>query len=707
MRISFFFLGFFSIFFFLKRAELLDTGQELFFPKELYQKINNFSNFQIGKWNNIIIKNEADAIKLCHELRENHNALISKIMCEPKLTEFSPLVQSWLTDQFANFSAPTKQEFTDSASMEVAKLSILMGPESQNILEFIRMDPLNHKDFLWSKLQGLMNENFHWKNGLLTHKTDGTIIIPFQLTFKPEEIKKTKEFEKILIRYNASLIGVHEGNLSNREAIENDLDSIGIISVLMIILFIGVVSFLKLFKLIKLMVPTALGICVSFFITWLVYGKVHGITLSFGTGIIGLAIDYGFHYVFSKDKKMAWKSNLYALLTTLAVFVIFFFSSIPLIRQMMFFSILGLVASYLFSRLLLADDHICVKMDFTLRKSKWHALMILAALVGIFHLVFFKIDTSIARFNFTPPHIKEAQSWFYSQVKTEKIFFKIYEKDSWNEIGNDFRRPKLRAIRSESIYSYIPSLTNQTEHLNSWIDFRSGLGKLPEVEQKIFAPFLEQLNEVSPKDVVNLKQPPEYLSHLATGDMVVNLWFAKGPEQEKALHDNVYGVESLVDIFINFTNLLTREIAIFMPITLIAIWLLLYFRYLSVKKSLICLVPFLFALGLYGLFHRYFNFPLSFMSLLGLFLIYGLSVDYGIFSTDYFTNQEQDLEHESSLNLSLLVNWISGLVGFIPLLWCKHPILSDLGLVLIVGMIGIFYATFFIVPALFLWRGKA
>jgi predicted RND superfamily exporter protein len=372
---------------------------------------------------------------------------------------------------------------------------------------------------------------------------------------------------------------------------------------------------------------------------------------------------------------------------------------------MMFFSILGLVASYLFSRMILIDDHISVKMDFTLRKSKWHAITILAALVGIFHLAFFKIDTSITRFNFTPPHIKNAQTWFYSQVKTEKIFFKIYEKDSWNEINNDFKKSKLRSIRAESIYSYIPSLTTQSENLASWISFRDSFPKMPEVEKKVFAPFLENLNEVNSKDVVDLKHPPEYLSHLATGDRVVNLWFAKGPEQEKALHDNVYGVESLVDIFMNFTTLLTREVTIFMPITLIAIWLLLFFRYMSVKKSLICLVPFLFSLGLYGLFHRYLHFPLSFMSLLGLFLIYGLSVDYGIFSTDYFTNAEKDIEHESSLNLSLLVNWISGIVGFLPLLWCKHPILSDLGLVLIVGMIGIFYATFFIVPALFLLRG--
>jgi predicted RND superfamily exporter protein len=434
-------------------------------------------------------------------------------------------------------------------------------------------------------------------------------------------------------------------------------------------------------------------------ITWLIYGRVHGITLSFGSGIIGLAIDYGFHYVFSKDKKMAWKSNLYALLTTLMVFVIFLFSSVPLIQQMMIFSIVGLVASYLFSRLLLVHDHIDVTLNLKIKQSQWHALSIVLALVGIFHLLFFKVDT-------TPPQIKSAQTWFYSQMKNEKMFFKVYEAKDLNEMEGDAKKTMGSGIRSEGIYSYIPMRAEQAKNAESWIRFKEKKIPFSENESRMFAPFEEGLEKLTLQSRINLQDPPAYLTHLAKSDKVISMWFSKDSTQEAIIKKEVSGVDSLMEIYLQFTSLLTQEISRFIPITLFGIFLLLMFRYLNVKKSLICLVPFAFSLGLYGILYRYFHFPLSFMSLLGLFLIYGLSVDYGIFSTDFFTHENRDHSEESSLNLSLLVNWVSGIVGFLPLLWCQHPILKDLGLVLVSGMLGIFYSTFFVIPALFKWGEK-
>lgn len=701
MKSSLFLLALFGLFAFIKRADLIDSGQELFFPKATYQKIHDFSSFQIAAWNNIVIKDSVQAHKLCRDLRDNHSEEISKIMCETELSEFAPLVESYLKDQFLLFPAPTPSMLQNQASMEMAKLSLLMGPESQNILNLMRLDPLNYKDQLLTKVQSIMNDSFSWKDGLLTSIKDQTVIIPVQFSFKAEEIHKTKKIMDILVKYDAAMVGPNEGFLSNRSAIENDLDKVGIIGFLTVALFLAGVIYLKLFKLIKLIIPTALGICVSFVITWLIYGKVHGITLAFGTGIIGLAIDYGFHFVFSKDKGMAWKSNLYALLTTLVVFLIFVFSSVPLIRQMMIFSTVGLVASYIFSRILLINDHIDVKLDIRLKKSKWHALSLLVAMLGIFHFISFKVDTSIQRFNFTPPETKKAQEWFYSQVKKEKIFFKVYEKEKWPEMESDFNLLKDKGVRTESVYGYIPTIKAQNENLASWNTFKENGFSFKGDEAKIFAPFMNELASLNTDSRIDFSHPPEFLAHLAKNDKVVSLWFSKDENQEKSIRDNIPQVDSLMDIVTGFTELLSNEVKFFMPLTILAIWALLMFRYMNFKKALVCLIPFLFSLGLYGILYRYFNFPLSFMSLLGLFLIYGLSVDYGIFSTDFFMNDERDFSEESSLNLSLIVNWVSGIVGFLPLLWCEHPILKDLGLVLVIGMFGIFYSTFFVIPAIF------
>lgn len=701
MKISFLLLALFGLFAFVKRAELLDNGQELFFPEVTYKKVHDFTSFKITTWSQIILDDEQEALALCYTLRENHKEMISKIMCESKLNEFAPMVKSYLNDQFLIFPAPTAKELNDQAAMELAKLSVLMGPESENILGIMRLDPLNHKDTLLSKVQSLINNGFEMKNGLMTHKADKKFVIPVQFSFKPDEIHKTQVIQKVLDQHHAVMIGAYEGFSSNRTAIEEDLNSVGLLGTLMLVLFVGFVIYMKLFKLIKLIVPTALGICVSFVITWLIYGRVHGITLAFGTGIIGLAIDYGFHYVFSKDKGMAWKSNLYALLTTLVVFFVFIFSSVPLIRQMMVFSIIGLVASYLFSRLLLINDHIDIDFKITLKKSKWHALSILLVLLGIFHFFSFKVDTSIQRFNYIPASVKKAQTWFFTHVKREKIYFKVYETKDLGLAEADSQKLQGKDVRQESVFSYLPTLATQQTNLESWLKFKDSGFNFSGNEAKLFEPFTNELKNLSPEKKINFEHPPEYLSHLVKDNKLLTMWFTSTPAQEEAIRTEIKDSESLIDIFVDFTSLLSQEINLFMPLTLVAILGLLMFRYVSFKKAAICLIPFLFSLGLYGLLYRYFNFPLSFMSLLGIFLIYGLSVDYGIFSTDFFMDENRDEQEESSLNLSLLVNWVSGIVGFLPMLWCQHPILHDLGLVLVVGMFSIFYSTFFVIPALF------
>lgn len=706
MKSSFLLLALFCVFAFIKRDNLVGTNQDLFFPGESFKKFSDFGSFQITTWNNIIVENEEDGLKLCHEFRTNYKELVSKIMCETQLSEFAPLVISYLNDQFLIYPAPDKKKLSESASMEMAKLSVMMGPESENLLNITRLDPLNRKEALLNKVQNLMNDSFVWKNGLLTHAKDKKVIIPIQFSYKPDQIEITKKIDKLLTQHHAVMIGQYEGHSSNRTAIENDLDNVGILGFVLIALFVAFVVYMKLYKLIKLIVPTALGICVSFFITWLIYGSVHAITLAFGTGIIGLAIDYGFHYVFSKDKNMAWKSNLYALLTTLLVFMIFLFSSVPLIRQMMVFSLIGLIASYVFSRLLLINDHIDVHFSMTLKKSKWHSLTLILVGIGIFHFAYFKVDTSIRRFNYTPEKVIQAQNWFYSQVKKEKVFFKVYEEKNFNEIEEDFKKTAGQDIRTEGVFGYVPFLEQQKANIESWNEFKKSGFKFEGDEAKVFAPFTERLNDLSKDKHLDFNHPPEYLSHLIKNNKIITMWFVKGDDQEKIVKAQVKNVDSLIDIVVDFTKMLSREITIFMPITIAGIFALLMFRYRSFKKSFLCLIPFLFSLGFYGLLYRYFNFPLSFMSLMGLFLIYGLSVDYGIFSTDYFTDEHRDLAEESSLNLSLLVNWVSGIVGFLPLLWCKHPILHDLGLVLVVGMFGIFYSTFFVIPALFDFGSK-
>ncbi|MBY0413895.1 MAG: hypothetical protein K2Q18_07005, partial [Bdellovibrionales bacterium] len=635
MKISIVLLTILVSFLAFKRNDIIDTGQSLFFPKDTYEKIHDFSLFQLGSWNNIIAQNEKDALAICEKLRSS--PLVLKAMCQPQLQDFTPLVNSWLEDQFLNYPAPNKAEFENLSSGELAKMSVLMGPEGQTLMEFLRRDPVNHKEALLEKLKTKMNDNFVWKEGLLRHRESSVILIPVQFNYKPEEIQKSLEIQKIIEPYKAHMLGVHQGHLTNQGTIVSDLNNVGIVGTIVTLLSLCFIAYFKLFKLAKLIIPNALGICVSIIATTLVFGKVHAITITFGTGIIGLAVDFGLHAIFLEDKKKVWHSNLYGFLTTLAVFVIFIFSDIPLIKQMMFFSTVALTAAYVFTFLLVGRDFLPAPKNFILKKNRWHLFSIIFAILGFYHLSSLNVDMSVKRFNYTTPEFEKVQNWFYSQMKNEKIFFKIYANKEWRMIENDFRETVKAGLRAESVYSFIEGRENQQQNLRSWMNFRDR--ELPQIKIsedkfKIFKPFFEKLTSLRGREFTNLEHPPEYIHHMTEGGKVLNLWFVKSKDEEQTLKTVVRDAQSLFEIFTGFTKKMTKEVVTFIPITFLVIFALLYFKYFSFKKSFICLIPFLFALGLYGLGFRYLHFPLSFMTLLGFFLIYGLSVDYGIFSTD-------------------------------------------------------------------------
>jgi hypothetical protein len=705
MKISVVLLLILSAFLVFKRNDLVDTGQSLFFPKDTYEKIHDFSLFQLGSWNNIIIDKPADAIKVCELLRASEYVL--KALCEPGVADFAPLAKSWLGDQFFNYKAPSKAEFENLSDGELAKISLLMGPQAQSLIEFIRLDPVNHKEDLIEKMKTRMNENFIWREGFLKDKNSDVTLIPVQFNYKPEEITKSKSIEKLLAPYNAVMLGVHQGHLSNQGTIIEDLNNVGVVGTIVSIFVFGFIAYFKLFRLAKLVIPNALGICVSIIATWLVFGKVHAITITFGTGIIGLAVDFGLHAIFLEDKKKVWHSNLYGFLTTLAVFIIFIFSDIPLIKQMMFFSTVALIGSYIFTYILIGNDYIPVTVDIIIKKSKWHLISLVLSLLGLFHLATFKMDTSVARFNYTSPKLEKMQNWFYSQMKNEKIYFKIYPTSKADVIEEDFRKTQKAGLRAESAFSFILDKDTQKENVASWITLRDHHFKTTPDKEKIFQPFIAKLTSLQLEDHVSIATAPEYVLHMLQDKKALNLWFIKNSTEESTLRTLVTGAESLAGIFINFTNRMTNEVLHFIPVTFLIIFGLLYFKYRSLFKSFICLIPFLFALGLYGLCYRYLNFPMSFMTLLGLFLIYGLSVDYGIFSTDLFTESDKSTKTESSFNFGLILTWLTNFLGFAPLLMCRHPILKDLGLVLVIGMIGVFYGTFFVVPAVFYKKVEA
>ena len=111
------------------------------------------------------------------------------------------------------------------------------------------------------------------------------------------------------------------------------------------------------------MLPVATGILAGIVAVSLMFGNVHGITLGFGSTLIGEAVDYAIYYLIQARGQGGtgwrqwlrgnWPTVRLGLLTSLCGFTALLFSGFPGLQQLGVFSLAGLVGAVLTTRFVL------------------------------------------------------------------------------------------------------------------------------------------------------------------------------------------------------------------------------------------------------------------------------------------------------------------------------------------------------------------
>ena len=111
------------------------------------------------------------------------------------------------------------------------------------------------------------------------------------------------------------------------------------------------------------MLPVATGILAGIVVVSLLFGNVHGITLGFGSTLIGEAVDYAIYYLIQARGQGGtgwrhwlrgnWPTVRLGLLTSLCGFAALLFSGFPGLQQLGVFSLAGLVGAVLATRFVL------------------------------------------------------------------------------------------------------------------------------------------------------------------------------------------------------------------------------------------------------------------------------------------------------------------------------------------------------------------
>jgi len=92
---------------------------------------------------------------------------------------------------------------------------------------------------------------------------------------------------------------------------------------------------------------------------------------------------------------------------------------------------------------------------------------------------------------------------------------------------------------------------------------------------------------------------------------------------------------------------------------------------------------------------------ISFVSMIGVVILCGFSVDYGIFAID--ATRYPANPRTAGAWTAVLFASVATLAGFVPLLFCQHPVLIQLAQVLSLGMLGTMVGTFWGVPSIVRW----
>lgn len=231
----------------------------------------------------------------------------------------------------------------------------------------LESDPfLLFRDYLSSK--NTNSANFELYDGYITTEHDGKFYVIIQASLAKDAYDLTQQsllpsllaLEKSVEKsFNVKLL--HTGTMfyaayGTQSAI-GEISTIGVGSLIGIILLLLFV-YRSALPLTLALLSIGCGLLVAFVVSVAIFGKVHLFSLVFGASLIGVSIDYAFHFLTERlltknnwDSKKSLKHIFNAitlgLITSLIGYLGLLIAPFPGLQQLSLFSVVGLLAAYL------------------------------------------------------------------------------------------------------------------------------------------------------------------------------------------------------------------------------------------------------------------------------------------------------------------------------------------------------------------------
>lgn len=293
---------------------------------------------------------EADSVQNLDKLRDNFIDSVDKNYFEINKPDVSNLLNQYLSHP-ANFLSDSARELLKNEKYDevyARSLQALYNPTGIQ-LSAIDKDPyLFVDDFILanSKFYRTVSSSDDKYYDFLSVKIKSKEGLSPDLSNK--KIAEIVQLQKSLTN-SSSKIYLAGSPVHSYTTSTNSVVSINIICFLSTLL-IAIMTYYY-FRSIKVLIPIALsiifGMLTGYVATKLWFDNFQIITMVFSTTLIGIGIDYSYHYCFSdKFDKRFIKNLSLSLLTTIVPFALLYLTGIELLKQIAVFTVFGLSAIY-------------------------------------------------------------------------------------------------------------------------------------------------------------------------------------------------------------------------------------------------------------------------------------------------------------------------------------------------------------------------
>jgi predicted exporter len=553
--------------------------------------------------------------------------------------------------------------------------------------------------------------------------------------------------ESISVKEQPNLLMTGPGVFSvvARDTIKSQVRVIFVISTVLIALLLFAV-YRSVSALALGFLPVATGILAGIASVSLWFGVVHGITLGFGTALIGEAVDYSIYLFMQSDQtgdrkqsrkkwiQQVWPTVRLGVLTSVFGFAALLLSGFPGLAQLGLYSVAGLVAAAVMTRYVLPS---LLSADFSIRdvsnagitlshyaqlarRLRWPVVILVAVSSAIVYQHHHRLwNTELAALSPVSAADQALDARLRAGMGAPDVrYVVVVSGDSQEMVLSDTEKVSatLDGLVGKGLLSsfdsashYLPSLKTQQARLASLptatelkLRLAAALKDLP-VQPSVLAPFLTEAEAARTKSLIQRKDLKGTSMALALDAMLLqqgNRWSSliplSAPESgnidvaqvQAALNKAQVKNTLFVDIKAESDRLYSgymQEAILLSLAGVVAIILLLLFVLRSPMRVMAVIVPLAAAVLTVMAGLTLFGQQLIILHLIGLLLIVAIGSNYALFFNPVIQQGTSDISPRTYA--SLVFANVATVLGFGLLAFSSVPVLQAMGVTVAPGVI--------------------